>query len=136
MKEQDFAILFSRNLNKYLEQNEMNQQDLLRALNQRGVSVVASSVSYWCSGKKIPRMDKIDAICSILHINRSDLIEDKPVASERQYYLNDETAAMAQELFENPDTRMLFDAARGARPEDLRMAAEMLKRFKETNSDT
>lgn len=51
------------------------------------------------------------------------------------YYLNEATAKAAQELFENPDLRFLFDAARDSRPEDLRMAAEMLRRFKNSNSD-
>ena len=55
--------------------------------------------------------------------------------NEQGYYLDEETARIAQEVFENPDTRMLFDAARGAKPEDIKMAAEMLRRFKETNHD-
>lgn len=49
------------------------------------------------------------------------------------YYLNEETAREAQRVFEDPDTRMLFDAARDSKPENIRLAAEMLKRFKETN---
>lgn len=53
--------------------------------------------------------------------------------SGKKYYFNDETAEMAQELLDNPDIRMLFDAARDAKPQDLRMAADMLNRFKETN---
>lgn len=51
------------------------------------------------------------------------------------YYLTPETAQAAQELFDNPDLRMLFDAARGSRSEDLRMAADMLWRFKKGNND-
>lgn len=51
------------------------------------------------------------------------------------YYTDEETARAAQEVFDNPETRMLFDAARDARPEDIRLAAEMLKRFKGTNPD-
>ena len=46
------------------------------------------------------------------------------------YYLNPETARVAQELFENPKMRILFDAARDADQEDLQMAADMLYRLK------
>ena len=60
---------------------------------------------------------------------------EKTSDSGTPYYFNDETAAVAQELFENRDLRVLFDAARDARPEDLRIAADLLKRFKETNPD-
>lgn len=49
---------------------------------------------------------------------------------DRQYYTNQETADMAQELFDNEDMRILFDAARGSDPDDLRMAADFLKRLK------
>ena len=56
----------------------------------------------------------------------------KPTAKV-EYYISPDTARLAQELFDNPDMRMLFDAARDSRPEDLQMAADMLKRFKEGN---
>lgn len=49
------------------------------------------------------------------------------------YYSDPETAAIAQKLFEDPDYRVLFDAAYDSKPEDLKLAAEMLKRFKESN---
>lgn len=51
------------------------------------------------------------------------------------YYTDPETARIAQEVFDNPDLRMLFSAARDAKPEDIKLAADMLKRFKETNPD-
>lgn len=51
------------------------------------------------------------------------------------YYIYNETAQVAQEIFDNPDLRILFDAARNSRPEDLRTAAALLQRFKETNPD-
>ena len=58
-----------------------------------------------------------------------------PTIDDEQYYLNNETAQIAQEIFENKDMRILFDAARDSRPEDLKIAADMLRRFKETNPD-
>lgn len=56
-------------------------------------------------------------------------------SSKDEYYISPETAKLAQELFDNPDMRMLFDAAKNSKPEDLQMAADMLKRFKEGNAD-
>ena len=44
--------------------------------------------------------------------------------------LNDETAEMAQALFENRDLRVLFDAARDASPEDLKTTYDMLMALK------
>ena len=64
---------------------------------------------------------------------------DYLVSGETQdgYYLNPETARAAQEMFENKDLRVLFDAARDASPEDLRAVYAMLLALKrkEQNSD-
>lgn len=37
---------------------------------------------------------------------------------------------MAQELYENPGMRILFDAAKNVSPEDLKVAAELISRMK------
>lgn len=55
--------------------------------------------------------------------------------SDHKYYFDDATAEKAQELFENPNMRILFDAARDSKPEDLQMAADLLARLKESNPD-
>lgn len=47
-----------------------------------------------------------------------------------KYYLNDETASMAQEIFENKDLHLLFDAARDASPEDIQTVHTMLLALK------
>lgn len=79
--------------------------------------------------------DRLLKISDYLGVAPTKLADDdvKNNVHESGYYFNDETAKVAQELFEDPDLRMLFDAARNARPEDLKMAADLLRRFKETN---
>ena len=47
-----------------------------------------------------------------------------------KYYLNDETAAIAQNIFENKELRLLFDAAKDAEPEDLETVHSMLLALK------
>ena len=46
------------------------------------------------------------------------------------YYLNEETAAIAQDIFESKELRLLFDAARDATPEDLKLTHDMLLALK------
>ena len=63
-------------------------------------------------------------------------MEDKD--PEAGYYFNEETAKAAQEIFENKELRMLFDATRDADPEDLKALHSMalaLKRKERGNSD-
>lgn len=46
------------------------------------------------------------------------------------YYYDEETAKLAQAYYENRDLRMLFDAARDAKPEDIRLSYDMLMALK------
>ena len=123
MSEQDFNLLFSKNLNYYLNKNEKTQLDLA---NHLGVST--SAVSAWCRGLKTPRMDKVDAMCKYFGIKRSDLMEDKSVESV-SYYLNDETAAVAQEIFEKD--KVLFDVYKSSDKDRLIAYANKLKALRD-----
>lgn len=125
MSEQEFNRLFSKNLNHYLRLNSKSQLDLAKHL---GVST--SAVSAWCRGVKTPRMDKVDAMCEYFHIKRSDLMEDKDENPNDHYYLNEETRAIAQEAFENPELRTLFKVARDIPPERLKAHIEFMKTLK------
>lgn len=75
--------------------------------------------------------DKIESIAKVFNISPSYLMgwKDEDADSEG-YYTNPETAKLAQELFETPGMRILFDAARDSDPKDLQMAADLLKRLK------
>lgn len=114
--------IFAKNLRHYLEHAEKTQTDL-----QRYMQVSSSTVSDWVNGAKMPRMDKIQSICNWLNIQKSDLLEEKTTEG---YYLDHETAKKAQELFDDPNFRVLFDAARDSKPEDLQKAADYLKAAK------
>lgn len=129
MPEQEFNAVFSKRLRYYLEKYQMTQVELAKRLG-----VGTTSVYNWCNGIKTPRMDKVDAMCDIFHCKRSDLIEEKE-DTEEKYYLDDETAKAAQEIFENEDLRVLFDAARDASPEDLKTTYNMLMALKRKERD-
>lgn len=122
MSEQDFNILFSKNLNFYLNKNDKTQLDLANHLN-----VSTSAVSAWCRGAKTPRMDKVDAMCKYFGIKRSDLMEDK--SGQETYYLNDETAKVAQEIFE--EDKVLFDVYRSSDKDRLVEYAKRLKALRD-----
>lgn len=131
MSSDDRKKILSRKLNYYMSINGKNQMDLMKDLH-----LSSSTISSWCTGQKMPRMQKLEMLANYFGITVSDLIEETP--EERKnglYYLNPETAQIAQQVYDDPDMRVLFDAAKDSKPEDIRMAANMLKRFKETNPD-
>lgn len=96
------------------------------------VGVSEGTISRWESGDIANmRRDKIVALANALHITPSVIME----WDDSEYYANQAAARAAQAAFDDPDLRALFDAARDSKPEDIRMAADMLRRFKETNPD-
>lgn len=48
------------------------------------------------------------------------------------YYLNQETAELAQKIYENPDLRILFDASENLSPSDIHAVVEIAKRIQST----
>jgi transcriptional regulator with XRE-family HTH domain len=125
MTEKAFNLIFSKNLRGMLSDRAMTQKELARLLK-----VSETSISSWCRGEKSPRMNKVDAMCKIFGCSRSDLMEDHSEGNEREYYLNAETRKIAQEVYDNPELKILFDASRDATPEDLKVAVNVLEELK------
>lgn len=51
------------------------------------------------------------------------------------YYLNPETAKLAQEMFEDPDMRMLFDLKRDIDPELFKAHIELMRKLYEASKN-
>ena len=91
--------------------------------------------SDWKAGRYTPKADKMKLIADFLGIPAEPLLTGVQTDVQPGYYIDNETAEIAQEIFDTPGMRILFDAARDSRPEDLQMAADLLKRLKESNPD-
>ena len=73
----DAARVIASNIKYQLKLHEMTRSTLAARL---GVSV--ATVGYWCTAQKIPRMDKVDAMCEVFHVTRSHLLmESAPDSS-------------------------------------------------------
>ncbi|MCI8483464.1 MAG: helix-turn-helix transcriptional regulator [Lachnospiraceae bacterium] len=131
MSEDYYKSIFSKNLRYYMDLNEKTQVDLI---NDLGIN--KSSISTWCNGTRLPRMDKVDMLAKYFHINRSDLIEDKSDTQPEEtssYYLNEDARDMAQFLYENPDYKVLFDASRKVKKEDIDFVKQMIDKINGNN---
>lgn len=72
MSDEEYKKIFCKNLNYYMKKNDKTQADLIRDF---GFS--SSTISNWCTGLKMPRMGKIQALADYFGIEKSDLIEKK-----------------------------------------------------------
>lgn len=79
--------------------------------------------------KSTPNTIKIQKIADYFEVSVDYLMTGEENEGDK-YYLNDDTAAMAQKLFENKDLKVLFDAAQDATPEDLKTTYDMLMALK------
>ena len=65
-----FNDIFSQNLKKYLDKENMNQAELAEKI---GAS--RQSVSNWVTGKQVPRMEKLQKVADALNIDKNRLFE-------------------------------------------------------------
>lgn len=68
--EKDLKIIFSNNLQYYMELNNINCTDLTRILK-----LPFSTVNDWIHAKSYPRIDKIQLLANYFNISKSKLIE-------------------------------------------------------------
>ena len=69
MQEEQLNKLIASRITMYLSEQEKTQNDLAQYMH-----VSQATVSNWCKGIKMPRMDKIDRICAFFGCRRSDLM--------------------------------------------------------------
>ena len=68
-KDNSINEVFKDNLNYYMSLNDISQVELAERL-----SVTPAAVNKWTKGQNIPRMNKVDKLCSVFGCQRSDLL--------------------------------------------------------------
>lgn len=96
----------------------------------KATGITKSTFSDWKNGRSKPKDEKLLKIAEYFDVTLDYLRTGEEPSQPDGYYLNGETAEMAQRLFENKDLRILFDAAKDASPEDLKTTYDMLMALK------
>lgn len=115
--------IFSVRLANLLSENNMSQTELASML---GVS--ESTVGKWLLKKAFPRMNILEKLSVIFNRPKAYFYDEEEQRST--YYLNPETAQLAQELHDNPDLRILMDASKNLSPEDIKFVMDLVNRMK------
>lgn len=72
----------------------------------------------------------IQAMADLFGVKPSYILGfDEEEEQEDGYYLDPEAAEIAQEVYDRPELKMLFDASRNVSAEDLRFVIEMIDRM-------
>lgn len=121
MSEYDQRREFMKNLNRLIQASGRDQVEIAAT-----IGVAQQTFNSWCRGVAIPRMGKIQLLADYFGVTKSQLLGE----DDAQYYLNPETAMVAQQIYESKEMSALFSAARDAKPEDLMIAYDLLLALK------
>ena len=86
------------------------------------------SISKWKTS--MPKPERLQKIADYFGVTVDYLMTGNESDGKERYYTNDETASIAQEIFDNKELRLLFDAAKDAQPDDLQTVHQMLLALK------
>ena len=129
MADEELRRIFAKNLNAYLALNQYKQADLARYMH-----VSTATTAKWCTGQTMPRIDKIQSICNWLGIRKEDLL-DEHAEPDEFYYIDKDAREYAEFLYKNPEYRVLFDASRKVKAEDIEFVRQMIDRLGGNDND-
>lgn len=86
----------------------------------------------FCGFNKNPTLSHLKMIAQIFECSLDDFFEweKEPVSP---YYLDRKTGEIAQEIFESPDLRILFDASRKLTPEEMQIVINVANGLKKNH---
>lgn len=108
----------------------LKEKGLKAADITRATGIKSPVFSEWKKGKSKPNTEKMIKISNHLGVSVEYLTTGKEKEGGETYYLNEETAKTAQQIFKNKELRLLFDAAKDAEPEDIETVHSMLLALK------
>ena len=92
----------------------------------KATGIGQSTMSNWKSRRNLISGKNAQLIADYFGVSVDYLMTGKEKEGGEKYYINDETASIAQDIFENKELRLLFDAAKDAQAEDLQTVHQML----------
>ena len=103
------------------------------------LGISRSTIGMYETGAREPDFETLEKIADFFHVNMDYLLgrtNGSPANGEARYYLNDDARDMAQFLFENPEYKVLFDASRKVKKEDIDFVKQMIDRVRGDSNDT
>lgn len=95
---------------KLRDEKGMKDSDVAKA-----TGITKSTFSDWKNGRSNPKDAKLKKIAEYIRTGQN----------VEEYYTNEETAKVAQQIFENKELKALFDVQRDMDPDDLKALHNM-----------
>ena len=85
-----------------------------------------------------PSMEKVQKLADYFGVSVQYLMTGEEDTSDEtpHYYLDDDARDLAQFMFENPEYKVLFDASRKVKKEDIEFVKQFMDRMRGDEDDT
>ncbi len=93
--------------------------------------LTTSTISNWKAGRYTPKQDKLQKIADFFNVSIEYLMGNEEKEVSPIYYTNEETAKLAQEMYEDEDMRSLFDMKRNMPPERFKAHMDFMRNLYE-----
>ena len=118
-------IKLYENIREFRKQNKWTQEELAQRMGYTDRSTIAKIEA----GKVDLSQSKIIEFANVFGVDPGELMGwDGEEPDSEGYYLDPESAELAEFAHKNPEYKALFDASRKVKPEDINFVLEMIKR--------
>lgn len=121
--------IMAKNLKRLMNENEKDRNDICKDLN-----IKYTTFSDWINAKTYPRIDKIELMANYFGVSKAELVEEPN--EDQIYYLDDDARDLAEFMHKNPEYKVLFDASRKVKKEDIEFVKQMIDRIRGDQDDT
>lgn len=110
--------------------SKLTQQEMADKLN-----ISRSSIGMYEGGEREPSFELLEQIADYFNVDMNYLLGKSELSEHipQGYYLNDDAREMAQFMFENPEYKVLFDASRKVKKDDIALVKALMDKFKNTD---
>lgn len=93
--------VMASNIKRYLKESGKSRHEACKA-----IGVPYSTFSEWINGNKYPRIDKIELMANYFGCEKSDLIEQKNLATENDSEMSKAKAALVKRVMQMSDAEL------------------------------
>lgn len=108
----------------------LKEKNLTASKVAKATGINRSTFTHWKNGDFTPKVTTLQKIADYFKVPVSYFYGEDEQPS---YYLDEETAKLAQELHDDPDLRAMFSTARNMPKEDVIAFKNLMEKYKSTN---
>lgn len=103
------------------------------------LGISRSTIGMYETGAREPDFETLETIADFFNVDIDYLLgrtDKTTILPESSYYFNEDARELAEFMFKNPEYKVLFDASRKVKKEDIGFVKEMIDRMRGSSDDT